>query len=55
METEGEIPFLKDHSGPLKKSYDDSGILPERLETPVDHAAAILAGDDTFRESYPCP
>jgi cytosine/adenosine deaminase-related metal-dependent hydrolase len=42
METEGEIQFLKDHSGPLKKSYADSGILPERLETPVDHAAAIL-------------
>jgi cytosine/adenosine deaminase-related metal-dependent hydrolase len=42
METEGEKSFLKDHSGPLKKSYADSGILPERLETPADHTAAIL-------------
>lgn len=42
METEGEKSFLKDHSGPLKKSYADSGILPERLETPADHIAAIL-------------
>jgi cytosine/adenosine deaminase-related metal-dependent hydrolase len=42
METEAEKSFLKDHTGPLKKSYDDSGILPERLETPADHTAAIL-------------
>jgi aminodeoxyfutalosine deaminase len=42
METEGEIQFLSDHSGPLRKSYEDSGLLPGNIQTPDDHKSAIL-------------
>jgi aminodeoxyfutalosine deaminase len=42
METEAEREFLSDHSGPLKKSYEDSGLLPENLLTPENHTTTIL-------------
>jgi cytosine/adenosine deaminase-related metal-dependent hydrolase len=42
METEGEKSFLNHHTGPLNKSYEDSGLLPERLETAADHVEAII-------------
>ena len=42
METEGEKAFLSDHSGPLKISYEKSGLLPLLLETAGSHADAIL-------------
>jgi aminodeoxyfutalosine deaminase len=42
METEGEKVFLEDHSGPLMTSYEQSGILPVRLETVDSHAGAVL-------------
>jgi len=42
METSAEALFLLDHSGPLRKSYEASGLLPENILTPTDHAIAIL-------------
>jgi cytosine/adenosine deaminase-related metal-dependent hydrolase len=42
METEGEKTFLSDHSGPLKRSYEKSGLLPPFLKTVESHVDAIL-------------
>jgi cytosine/adenosine deaminase-related metal-dependent hydrolase len=42
METEGEKTFLSDHSGPLKRSYEKSGLLPTLLKTVESHIDAIL-------------
>ncbi len=42
METEGEVVFLSDHSGPLKDSYEASGIMLEKLQLPEYHTTAIL-------------
>jgi cytosine/adenosine deaminase-related metal-dependent hydrolase len=42
METEGEAQFLSDHSGQMRKSYEESGLLPESIQTPGNHATAIL-------------
>jgi cytosine/adenosine deaminase-related metal-dependent hydrolase len=42
METEGEKTFLSDHSGPLKRSYEKSGLLPPLLKTVESHVDAIL-------------
>jgi cytosine/adenosine deaminase-related metal-dependent hydrolase len=42
METRGEEIFLKNHSGPLMTSYQRSGLLPPRLETPENHGDVIL-------------
>lgn len=42
METPAEALFLSDHSGPLRKSYEASGLLPDIILVPSDHAAAIL-------------
>ena len=35
MESESEAIFLKDHSGPMRRSYADSGLLPASLPPPV--------------------
>jgi cytosine/adenosine deaminase-related metal-dependent hydrolase len=42
METAGEKSFLENHSGPLMTSFQNSGLLPSRLETVSGHAEAIL-------------
>jgi cytosine/adenosine deaminase-related metal-dependent hydrolase len=42
MESESELVFLKDHSGPMRKLYEETGLLPENLQTPKDSATAIL-------------
>ena len=42
MEAEGEKLFLKDHGGPVRESYKESGLGIEGLETVEDHASAIL-------------
>ena len=42
METEGEKTFLSDHSGPMKRSYEESGLLPPLLKTVESHVDAIL-------------
>jgi len=42
METGTEAVFLSGHSGPLRKSYEDSGLLPENIQFPADHVSAIL-------------
>ncbi len=42
METEGEEAFLSDHSGPLRDSYEATGLMPEKLQMPENHSAAIL-------------
>jgi aminodeoxyfutalosine deaminase len=42
METEGEKTFLENHSGPLMSSYEESGIVPPRLETVDSHAGAVM-------------
>jgi cytosine/adenosine deaminase-related metal-dependent hydrolase len=42
METSGEKEFLEDHSGPLMTSYEQSGLLPSRLEIARSHTDAVL-------------
>jgi len=42
METEEEMMFLKEHTGPLQASYERSGLIPPVLETSTDHASVIL-------------
>jgi cytosine/adenosine deaminase-related metal-dependent hydrolase len=42
METAGEKIFLEDHSGPLKESYEHSGLMPSRLDIVKNHADAVL-------------
>jgi aminodeoxyfutalosine deaminase len=42
LESESEIAFLKDHSGPMKRSYEESGLMPAKIQTPIDSATAIL-------------
>ena len=42
MESESELIFLKDHSGPMRRLYEETGLLPEKLHTPTDSATAIL-------------
>jgi cytosine/adenosine deaminase-related metal-dependent hydrolase len=42
METAGEKSFLENHSGPLMTSFQNSGLLPSRLETVSGHTEAIL-------------
>jgi cytosine/adenosine deaminase-related metal-dependent hydrolase len=42
METEGEALFLSNHSGPLKKSFDETGLLPNDFLLPRNHLTAIL-------------
>ncbi|MCX6326077.1 MAG: amidohydrolase family protein [Bacteroidia bacterium] len=42
METAGEKAFLENHSGPLMNSYEQSGLIPSRLETVKSHTDAIL-------------
>jgi cytosine/adenosine deaminase-related metal-dependent hydrolase len=42
METEGEKKFLVSHSGPLIKSYQETGLLPETLNVPENHLSTIM-------------
>jgi cytosine/adenosine deaminase-related metal-dependent hydrolase len=42
METAGEKTFLENHSGTLMTSYEQSGLIPSRLETAKSHIDAIL-------------
>jgi aminodeoxyfutalosine deaminase len=42
METDGESSFLNDHKGPLALSYEQSGLIPPRLETATNHADVVL-------------
>ncbi len=42
MESEAEGIFLSGNGGPLRKSYEDSGLLPEIIQVPTDHRSAIL-------------
>jgi cytosine/adenosine deaminase-related metal-dependent hydrolase len=42
MESESEAIFLKDHSGPMRRSYADSGLLPASLQMPENHVRAIM-------------
>ena len=62
METGAEAIFLSGHTGPLRKSYEDSGLLPENIQVPADHISAVfdevtLSGNlilvhNTFAESH---
>jgi cytosine/adenosine deaminase-related metal-dependent hydrolase len=42
MESLGEKKFLENHSGPFMTSYEQSGLLPPRLETVEDHVEMVL-------------
>jgi cytosine/adenosine deaminase-related metal-dependent hydrolase len=42
MESESESVFLKDHSGPMRTAYENSGLLPAKLQTPKDSVSAIM-------------
>jgi aminodeoxyfutalosine deaminase len=42
METDAEAIFLSDHTGPLRKSYENSGLLPVNIQAPADHITAAL-------------
>jgi len=42
LEAECEKTFLKNHSGPLRTSYEQSGLIPSRLETAESHIDAVL-------------
>jgi cytosine/adenosine deaminase-related metal-dependent hydrolase len=42
METESEVSFISNHSGPLRKSYEEAGLSPKNPEMPENHATAIL-------------
>lgn len=42
MESEAETEFLSCNSGPMRKSYEDSDLLPGNLQVPADHKSAIL-------------
>lgn len=42
METGEEASFLSGHTGTLRTSYENSGILPDNIKTPSSHISAIL-------------
>ena len=42
METEGEETFLKNHTGSLMSSYQNSGLIPSRLETAKSHTDLVM-------------
>ena len=42
LETEAERTLLKDHEGPILRSYKESGLLPGELQTVRDHVSAVL-------------
>jgi aminodeoxyfutalosine deaminase len=42
METRAEAIFLSDHTGPLIKSYENSGLLPDKIQAPANHITAVL-------------
>ncbi|MBN1107292.1 MAG: amidohydrolase family protein [Bacteroidales bacterium] len=42
MESDYETRFLNSHDGPLRDSYEQSGILPGFLDTPLSHEETIM-------------
>lgn len=42
LESEEERQFLYGHAGPLRDTYEKSGLMPEFPETPADHTTAVL-------------
>ena len=42
MESESEAAFLKDHSGPMRRAYEESGLMSEKLQMPKDNVTAIM-------------
>lgn len=42
MESLGEKIFLENHSGPFMTSYEQSGLLPPRLETVKNHVEMVM-------------
>lgn len=42
MESQHEVTFLAQHSGPLYSTYKESGLLPPELMTPVNHISFVL-------------
>jgi aminodeoxyfutalosine deaminase len=42
MESDSEAIFLKDQSGPMRRSYKDSGLLPASLPMPKNHVTTII-------------
>jgi cytosine/adenosine deaminase-related metal-dependent hydrolase len=42
METAREKDFLENHTGPLMTFYENSGLIPDRLETVASHSDAVL-------------
>jgi cytosine/adenosine deaminase-related metal-dependent hydrolase len=42
MESESEAAFLKDHTGPMRRAYEESGLLTAKLQMPKDNVTAIM-------------
>jgi len=42
MESESEAAFLKDHTGPMRRAYEESGLMSEKLQMPKDNVTAIM-------------
>jgi len=42
MESESEAAFLKDHSGPVRRAFEETGLLPATLQTPENNVTAIM-------------
>jgi aminodeoxyfutalosine deaminase len=42
MESESEATFLKDHSGPMRRAYEESGLMPAKLQMTKDNVTAIM-------------
>jgi len=42
MESEGETLFLSEHSGPLRDSYEQAGLFPDKPDLPADHIVAVI-------------
>jgi aminodeoxyfutalosine deaminase len=42
MESESEAAFMKDHSGPMRRAYEKSGLMPAKLQMPKDNVTAII-------------
>ena len=42
MESESEAAFMKDHSGPMRRAYEESGLMPSKLQMTKDNVTAIM-------------
>lgn len=42
LESDSESMFLDKHTGPLRDSYRESGLLPQNLMIPGDHVSAVI-------------